>query len=70
MPLTATLDRLFDKHLVAFAPDTGTMLISDRIDEAARAILGIPASLRRTPNPQQARYLKLHLDRFELQKAH
>lgn len=65
LPLTATLDRLFDKYLVAFAPDTGKMLISDRIDEEARAILGIPASLRKSPSEQQARYLKLHLDRFE-----
>ncbi|MDR6384012.1 HNH endonuclease [Paraburkholderia caribensis] len=69
LPLTATLDRLFDKYLVAFVPDTGKMLISDRIDETARAILGIPASLRKTPSAQQARYLKLHLDRFESHKV-
>lgn len=69
LPLTATLDRLFDKYLIAFGPETGKMLISDRIDEADRAILGIPANLRKTPSEQQAHYLKLHLDRFELHKV-
>lgn len=69
LPLTATLDRLFDKYLVAFSPDTGKMLISGRIDAAAREILGIPANLRKKPSAQQARYLRLHLDRFELQEV-
>jgi hypothetical protein len=69
LPLMATLDRLFDIHLIAFAPETGKMLISPKIEEADRAILGIPAILRKIPNQQQARYLKLHLDKFELKKG-
>jgi hypothetical protein len=69
LPLMATLDRLFDKHLIAFTPETGKMLISHRVHEADRAILGIPANLRKIPNERQAHYLKLHLDKFELQKV-
>lgn len=68
LPLMATLDRLFDKHLIAFDPETGKMLISDQVDPADRAILGIPAALRKKTNKQQAHYLKLHLDKFELHK--
>ncbi|MGN2435105.1 HNH endonuclease [Pseudomonas syringae] len=45
LPLMATLDRLFDNYLIAFAPECGKMLISHRIEEADRAILGVPASL-------------------------
>lgn len=67
LPLMATLDRLFDEHLITFEPETGKMLISYRVKEADRAILGIPANLRKIPNDQQACYLKLHLDEFELQ---
>lgn len=66
LPLMATLDRLFDKHLIAFAPETGKMLISHRVEEADRAILGVPANLRKIPNEQQAHYLKLHLDKFRI----
>lgn len=66
LPLMATLDRLFDQHLITFDPETGKMLISHRVEEADRAILGIPANLRKIPNDQQASYLKLHLDEFEL----
>jgi hypothetical protein len=69
LPLMATLDRLFDKYLIAFAPETGKMLISDRVGDADRAILRIPANLRRMPNEKQAHYLKLHLDNFESHKV-
>jgi hypothetical protein len=67
--LMATLDRLFDSYLIAFDPDTGEMLISHRVKEADRTILGIPRNLRKPPNDKQARYLKLHLDEFELQNV-
>jgi hypothetical protein len=67
LPLMATLDRLFDKHLIAFAPETGEMLISHRVEQADRGILGVPAHLRKIPSEQQAHYLKLHLDKFESQ---
>jgi hypothetical protein len=66
LPLMATLDRLFDKYMIAFVPETGTMLISHRVEESDRAILGIPANLRKVPNKKQAYYLRLHLDKFEL----
>lgn len=65
--LMATFDRLFDRHLIAFDPETGEMLVSHRVKETDRAILGIPMNLRKVPNEQQARYIKLHLDEFELQ---
>lgn len=57
LPLAATLDKLFDKYLIAFAPLTGEMLLSHRIDAANRVILGIPSKLRKTPTELQAYYL-------------
>ncbi len=69
LPLTATLDRLFDQYLIAFAPESGEMVISRKIAEPDRAILGIPAKLREIPNARQAHFLKLHLKRFEAQKS-
>ncbi|KUE86588.1 hypothetical protein ASL20_22805 [Cupriavidus necator] len=66
LPLIATLDRLFDKFLIAFDPETGEMLVSREIGEADRTILGLPANLRKVPNEQQARYLRLHLDNFAM----
>ena len=64
--LSATLDRLFDKHLIAFQPDTGEMLISEKIKKHDRVMLGIPVSLRENPTPQQAKYLRIHLEESEL----
>jgi len=66
LPLMATLDQLFDKHLITFTPETGKMLVAQRIGKADRAILGIPASLRKAPNEQQAHYLKFHQEVFKL----
>lgn len=65
LPLIATLDKLFDKHLISFAPETGEMQISRRLTKADRAILGIPANLRELPNERQARYLRIHLGKFK-----
>lgn len=64
LPLIATLDRLFDRFLIAFDPRNGTMQVSPEIDDASRAILRIPADLRLIPNAQQALYLQLHFDTF------
>lgn len=69
LPLMATIDRLFDRYLIAFAPETGMMLISHRVKKADRAILGIPANLRKIPNEQQAYYLRLHLANFDLHEV-
>lgn len=65
LPLIASLDKLFDNYLIAFAPDSGKMLISERVSEVDRAILGIPNDLRKIPNEQQAHYLRFHFDLFE-----
>ena len=67
LPLTANLDKLFDRHLITFDPATGRMLISDVIKEDERMILGIPASLRKRPSPDQARFLQHHLGEFSAQ---
>jgi hypothetical protein len=50
LPLAALLGRLFDLHLIAFEPETGKMQGAVSIDEANRAILNIPGSLRQTLN--------------------
>ncbi|AYR21782.1 HNH endonuclease [Alcaligenes faecalis] len=65
LPLIATLDKLFDSYLIAFSPQTGEMLISHRVTEPDRKVLGIPKNLIKTPNKQQARYLQLHLEQFK-----
>jgi hypothetical protein len=69
LPLIATLDRLFDRYLIAFAPQTGEMLVSRRITKTDRVILGIPANLRKTPDKLQAHYLQVHLAQFELHEV-
>lgn len=66
LPLTANLDKLFDRHLITFDPATGRMLISSQIKEDERVILGIPASLRKRPSPDQARFLQHHLCEFSV----
>lgn len=62
LPLIATLDKLFDRNLIAFRPETGEMLVSESIEKSDRTALGIPANLRKTPTFRQAQYLKAHLE--------
>ncbi|WP_322073099.1 HNH endonuclease [Burkholderia cepacia] len=64
LPLVANLDRLFDNHLIAFDPGTGDMLVSDALRKSDRALLGVPAPLRKIPTKRQAIYLRYHLERF------
>ncbi|MFJ3462029.1 HNH endonuclease [Achromobacter spanius] len=64
LPLIANLDRLFDRHLISFEPDTGGMLLSKTLSHEDRALLGIPAPLRMKPSPAQAAYLNHHLSHF------
>ncbi|AOR66196.1 hypothetical protein BBJ41_00760 [Burkholderia stabilis] len=64
LPLIANLDRLFDNHLIAFDPDTGDMLVSDVLSAKDRALVGVPAPLRKKPTKRQAVYLRHHLDLF------
>lgn len=59
IPLVATLDALFDKHLISF-DSQGRMLISKSIDHAERSRLGLGGRLRVTLNGQAKAYLKHH----------
>jgi hypothetical protein len=62
LPLTATLDALFDSGLVSFVAN-GQMLISIELREDERDRLGLPNNLRRTPDPTEAKYLAYHRER-------
>lgn len=64
--LAATIDALFDSYLISFE-DSGEMLISSSILTEQRSMLGLPAKLRRTPSPEQCRYLAQHRDLFARQ---
>ncbi|HWV06699.1 HNH endonuclease signature motif containing protein [Ralstonia sp.] len=64
LSLIANLDRLFDQYLIAFDPDIGEMLVSDFLSKEDRALLGVPAPLRKKPTKKQAAYLHYHLEKF------
>lgn len=64
LPLLANLDRLFDKHLIAFDPATKEMLVSKALSKKDRELLGVPLPLRKKPTREQADYLRYHLDLF------
>jgi len=60
LPLVATLDALFDSGLIAFAT-TGDLLISNRLRQDERRILGLNAlKLRRIPSGRSRDYLAWH----------
>lgn len=63
LPLAATVDALFDRHLISFE-DSGEMLVSASITESQRRMLGLPARLSKQPSPEQRRYLALHREVF------
>ena len=60
LPLLATLDALFDKHLIAFDA-RGRMLISKKLSREERSLL-LPTGRRllRLPDKSTARFLKKH----------
>lgn len=60
LPLLATLDALFDKHLIGFNPQ-GKMLISSELSKQERELL-LPSKRRllRKPEGRTARFLKEH----------
>lgn len=60
LPLLATLDALFDKHLIAFDPQ-GKMLLSSDLSKPERDLL-LPRKRRllRKPDGQTARFLREH----------
>lgn len=60
LPLIATLDKLFDAGLIAFNPISGDMLVSPRLSDEERELLGLPAPLRQKPTKRLARYLRHH----------
>lgn len=60
--LVGTLDKLFDAGLIGFDPNTGAMHVASVVGAHDRALLGLPASLRRKPNRKQAAFLRYHLD--------
>jgi predicted restriction endonuclease len=61
LPLVATLDALFDSHLITFKP-SGVIQMSERIPTFERQCLGIAADmkLRREPTPEMHAYLENH----------
>jgi hypothetical protein len=61
LPLVATLDALFDSHLITFKP-SGVIQMSERIPTFERQCLGITADmkLRREPTPEMCAYLENH----------
>ena len=59
IPLTATLDALFDRGFITFS-NTGEMIVSTELGEADRTILGVPATLRRAPHDNQLKFLEFH----------
>lgn len=64
--LLATLDALFDRHLISFT-DTGTMLVSkalDRLPSAERKLLALGTGIRRTLTRRQKMYLRAHRKAF------
>lgn len=68
LPLLASLDALFDVGLIGF-DDDGRMLCSPALDDADRALLQLPAPLRKRPNETQRAYLRAHRNRFGLLPA-
>jgi len=62
--LTPNLDKCFDNYLISFEND-GPIIISDKLTDATRSILGITPdlSLRRIAS-QHEKYLKYHRDKF------
>ncbi len=60
LPLIATLDALFDKGLITFAPD-GELLVSNQLDANEKALLGLDGrQLTRQPDNRTADYLAYH----------
>lgn len=60
--LIATLDALFDKHLISFTDD-GEMLVG-RLSAKQKKLLGLPKRLRMQLNKGELDYLRFHRDAF------
>ncbi len=66
--LCANLDALFDRYLVSFSTD-GRMMVSSKIEQETRDLLGLPAPLRRKPTDQELVFLQHHRTVFEEREA-
>lgn len=65
LPLTATLDALFDRGLISFADD-GSMVCSTALKSADRKLLNLPAPLLKSLTTAQKGYLRDHRRTFGL----
>lgn len=63
LPLIASIDALFDRHLVSFDP-SGAMVVAPTVKMRDRKLLGVPRRLRATPSQSQAVYLAHHRAHF------
>lgn len=61
LPLVATLDALFDSHLISFNAD-GQIILSNNLPEHEQTALGIASDMRLLAKPTQEteRYLQMH----------
>lgn len=57
--LVATLDALFDRHLISFN-EQGEMLVSGRLSDGQKKALGVPRPLSRKPDAKEGSYLAEH----------
>lgn len=64
--LSANLDALFDRYLIAFEGD-GRMLISDRISDDHRTLLSLGGRLRLAPTEEEQTFLRIHREEFMAQ---
>lgn len=62
--LTANLDALFDRFLISFA-NNGEMLISGRVGQCCRELVGIPRRLRGELTAEEKGFLGHHRDQFQ-----
>jgi hypothetical protein len=65
LPLTATLDALFDRGLIGFTYD-GSMVCSPLLQQVDRKLLNVPAPLLKPLNHAQKEYLRDHRRAFGL----
>jgi len=59
--LTPNLDRLFDRFLISFSEEDGSIIVSEQISEAELSKLGINREMKlRRLEPEHKSYLKTH----------
>ena len=68
LPLSANLDKLFDRKLITFDPSDGKMIVSNSINRLDQEALGIPSNLIKKLEPKQSKFFKYHFDEFIAQQ--